>query len=119
MPKQAKKPHKRNSKQPPSRETRSTEALTIGWMLMVVTALLCELGFMATRGFAAANSAGSLTVLTVLLLLASVIIGLGVLLLTPVVIKVRRDPPPRAIVIFSLLVGAAPWVLIVFQMANR
>ncbi|HUY89792.1 MAG TPA: hypothetical protein VMV10_13745 [Pirellulales bacterium] len=118
MPKQAKKPRKRNAKQPRSRETRSTDALTIGWMLMVFTALVCEIAFMATRGFAGADSEGSLAVLTVVLLLASVVIGLGVLLLTPVVIKIRRDPPPRAIIIFSVVVGIAPWALIVFQMAN-
>lgn len=123
MPKQAKKPQKRNSQQlrprkTLSRETRSTEALTIGWMLMVVTALVCELGCLASRGFVGANSEHPLAILNVILLLASVIIGVGILLLTPVVIKARRDPPPRAIVVFSLLVGAAPWALIVFQIAN-
>jgi hypothetical protein len=41
-----------------------------------------------------------------------------VLLLTPVVIKIRCDPPPRAIIVFSVVVGSAPWALIVFQMAN-
>ena len=118
MPKQAKKLPKRNAKPPRSRETRSTDALTIGWMLMVLTALVCELGFLAARGFAGPESEGSLAVLMVLLLFASTVIGLGVLLLTPVVLKVRRDPPPRAIVVFSVVVGAAPWALIVFQIAN-
>ena len=118
MPKQAKKTQKRNAKHARSRESRSTDALTIGWMLMVMTALVCELGFLAARAFADAESGGSLAVLMLLLLLASTIIGLCVLLLTPVVIKIRRDPPPRSIIIFSVLVGIAPWALIVFQMAN-
>lgn len=118
MTKQAKKAQKRNAKQGRSRESRSTDALTIGWMLMVMTALVCELGFLAARGFAGAESGGSMAVLMLLLLLASTIIGLGVLLLTPVVIKIRRDPPPRAIIVFSVVVGMAPWALIVFQMAN-
>jgi len=118
MPKQAKKPLKRNAKPPRSRETRSIDALTIGWMLMVFTTLVCEIGFVATRAFAGADAEGMLAVLMGMLSFASVVIGLGVLLLTPVVIKARRDPPPRGVILFSVAVGVAPWALIVFQMAN-
>jgi hypothetical protein len=118
MPKQAKKPSKRNAKSPRSRETRSTDALTIGWMLMVMTTLACEVGFLATRGIAGPESEGSWAVLMAMLLFASTVIGLGALVLTPVVVKVRRDPPPRGVIIFSVVVGIAPWALIMFQMAN-
>jgi predicted phage tail protein len=118
MPKHANKHRRRGEKQARAAETRSADVLTVGWMLMVFTALVCECGFLATRWLAGAETGGTWAVLMVLLLFASTVIGVCVLLLTPVVIKARRTPPPSAVVVFSVLVGAAPWVIIVFQMMN-
>ncbi|HEV7223880.1 MAG TPA: hypothetical protein VGN42_14325 [Pirellulales bacterium] len=118
MPKHASKHRRRGEKQPRAAETRSADALTVGWMLVVSTTLACEVGFLATRWFAGGEAGGTWAVLMALLLFASTVIGLVALLLTPVVIKARRQPPPNPIVVFSVLVGAAPWIIIVMQMMN-
>jgi predicted phage tail protein len=118
MPKHASKHRRHGEKQPRSAETRSADVLTVGWMLIVFTTLVCEIGFLTTRWLAGAEAGGNWAVLMALLLFASTVIGLVALLLTPVVIKARRTPPPNAVVVFSVLVGAAPWVIIVVQMMD-
>ncbi|HVX64469.1 MAG TPA: hypothetical protein VHC19_27850 [Pirellulales bacterium] len=101
-----------------SAENRSIESLTIGWMLTVFTALACEVGFVAARWLAGGDTESSWAILMALLLFASTVIGLLVLLLTPVVVKSRRQPPPRGIVIFSVVVGAMPLAIVVWQMMS-
>ncbi|HXT59030.1 MAG TPA: hypothetical protein VN699_10350 [Pirellulales bacterium] len=118
MPRQRHKHRRRGEKQPHAAETRSADVLTVGWMLVVFTALVCEVGFFATRWFAGGDAGGTWAMLMALLLFASTVIGFVALLLTPVVIKARRTPPPNPVVVFSVLVGAAPWVIIVIQMMN-
>lgn len=118
MTKQTKKRQKHSGSRTVSAESRSIEALTVGWMLTVFTALACELGFVVTRWLAGGDEESSWAVLMALLLFASTVIGLFVLLLTPVVVKSRREPPPRGIVIFSVVVGAAPLAIFIWQMMS-
>ncbi|MEX0712442.1 MAG: hypothetical protein WD278_08840 [Pirellulales bacterium] len=104
---------KHRRKRASSTEPRSVEVLTIGWMLMVVTTLLCEAGSLASHWVS--RGAGTLGVLSGLLLFAACVIGLGVLLLTPVVLKSRRLPPPLPITVFALVVAVAPLATMLLQ----
>jgi hypothetical protein len=118
MAKSMKKRSRRGVERAALRESRSAEVLTIGWMLMVLTALVCELGFLLAQWLAAGQTEGAWAVLMALLLFASTVIGLFILLLTPVVIKSRRTPPPQRIIAFAVIVGAAPLAIIVLQLMS-
>lgn len=96
---------------------RTVEVLTVGWMLMVVTTLICELGFLFARQIADGQT--SLEVLSRLLLLAAFIIGLIALFVTPVVLRSRRSPPPSGVTVFAVVVAAAPLVIVTIEMLDR
>jgi len=96
-------------------ESRTADVATIGWMLTVMTTLACELGFAAAHWFASANPDGPLEMFSQLLLFAAGVIGFISLLAAPVAIKSRREPPPRGITVFALLVGAAPLAIMMVQ----
>ena len=90
-----------------------TEFLTVSWMLTVVTALLCELGTMATNWYVWFRpEAERVDVLARLLMFAALVIGLISLGLLLLVLRRRQQPPPRGIVAFAAVVGAAPLVAI-------
>jgi len=95
---------------PAAGEDRSVEALTIGWMLSVMTTLVCELGFTAARVvlLLVDRDAPWIATLAGVLLFAAAVVGLVSLLLAWAVVKMRREPPPRGILVFALVVGAAP-----------
>ena len=109
---------KQRSRRPPTGEIRTADVATIGWMLTVITTLVCELGFVVARWFAKADPDGPLGMLSGLLLFAAVLIGFISLLAAPVAIKSRREPPPRGITVFALVVGAAPLVIMFVQMMH-
>jgi hypothetical protein len=103
---------KPRDRRPPLANPRSVETLTIGWMLMVFTTLACEviaaLAYWYVMQFD--RQAETVDLLSHLLLFAACLIGLLSLLLCPVVLRARRVPPPRAVVVFSLVVALAPLV---------
>jgi hypothetical protein len=93
----------------PSGEIGAADALTIGWMLSVLTTLVCEAGVLAAYWYAAKHpDAPKATAFFVLLLFAAAAIGLFSLCLLPIVVKLRGEIPPLPIVIFSVVVGLAP-----------
>jgi len=89
---------------------RGTETLTVAWMLMVFTTLACELvaalAYLYVMQFD--RQAAGVQLLYELLMFAACLIGLLSLLVCPVVLRARRVPPPRAIVVFSVIVGFLP-----------
>ena len=96
----------------PSAEIAPADALTVGWMLSVLTTLLCELGVLAAYWYVAAHpEAAKADVLCGLLLLAAIVLGLFSLCLLPIVVKLRRELPPLSIVVFAVVVDLAPIAL--------
>lgn len=89
---------------------KSVDALTVGWMLMVFTTLACELGALLAYGYVMQfdRQAVSVGTLAGMLLFAACVIGLMSLLVCPVVLRTRRVPPPRSILVFAVVVGFAP-----------
>ncbi|HEY5310942.1 MAG TPA: hypothetical protein VIK18_00435 [Pirellulales bacterium] len=95
---------------------RGIEVLTVGWMLMVFTTLACELvaalAYLYVIEFD--RQAGGVQLLSSLLTFAACLIGILSLLVCPVVLRTRRVPPPPAIVVFSVIVGFAPLIAVMF-----
>lgn len=99
-------------------DPRSVEVLTVGWMLMVITTLVCELGFAAIR-IGRPQPDSRLTILSSLFLFAALVIGLLALLVTPVVLRSRRVPPPPGITVFAVVVTLAPVAMVVFDLLRQ
>lgn len=106
---------KKRKKSPAAGDLRSVEVLTIGWMLMVITTLVCELGFVAVR-MGRPQPDSSLAILSSLLLFAALVIGLLALLITPVVLRSRRVPPPQAITVVAVVVALAPVAMVAYDL---
>lgn len=112
----ARRAHRRIRRKAYEGESRAAEVLTVGWMLCVFTAMACEMGYaLVTLLLSPLWPATSWDVLRVLLQVACTLVGFLVLMLTPAVLRARRQPPPRAITVFALVVGAAPLVLLLPQ----
>ncbi|HEX6962593.1 MAG TPA: hypothetical protein VF175_12045 [Lacipirellula sp.] len=105
--------------QPPRRyseETRAGDATTVAWVVSVIMVLLCDIGAAAAHWWSRdyANS-GGIALFKELLLFAGAAIGFVSLALLPIMLKVRRVPPPTGILVFAVCVAAAPMVAILAQ----
>jgi hypothetical protein len=90
-------------------EPRAVEAITSIWVLVIVNTLLCLLGSAAAQGYVNWRpDAGAVFVLSRLLLLAALVLGVVLLLLTILVLKLRRQRPPLGVTVFAVLVGVTP-----------
>lgn len=100
-------------------QARGVEVLTVVWMLSVMTTLVCELGAVVSRwGLWLAPEAGMLGVLSGVLLFAAAVIGAIALLMTPLVVKLRRHRPPRGILVFAVAVAVVPFIVIFLRLIN-
>jgi hypothetical protein len=99
-----------------SEETRAGDATTVAWIVTVVMTLLCDLGAAAAHYWSSgyANARGIL-MYRELLLFAGVVIGLISLMLLPIMLKVRRVPPPTGVMAFAVCVTAAPMVAVLLR----
>jgi hypothetical protein len=110
----AKRKKKKHSAAALPAETRAADAMTVAWMLCVVTAILCEIGAIVTRWLLSDYRANvQLQVLFALLAFSALVTGAIGLCLLPIVMKTRRVPPPRAVVVVSVVAGVAPLLLLV------
>ncbi|HEV2969762.1 MAG TPA: hypothetical protein VGY55_07215 [Pirellulales bacterium] len=98
-------------------ESQAAEAATIGWMLSVLTATVCESGVLAARlYFAWHPNAAAVGTAGELLLFSSAITGLVALLLIPVVYRTRLIRPPSTVTAFAVIVGIIPWLVLSSQL---
>jgi len=84
-------------------------------MLTLVATLLAELGGGLARVMSAALTElpGAWRSLPGLLLFMALVTGLVCLLLTPLVYRFRRVPPPTVITVWALVVSVTPLVIVV------
>ena len=99
-------------------EDRSVLAVTVLWMLTILSSLAAEVGalscFLAMRIWPViAGDPDRRKVMIGALLLAASVTGLLSLALTPLVWRLRPIKPPLAILIAAVLVGMAPFVTLV------
>jgi hypothetical protein len=103
--------------QQPSTDTRAGEALTVGWMLSVMTTVACEVGVVTARVVHAVGPEFErVVVLGELLLFAAVVSGLVSLLLAAMVFRVRQVAPPNGVTAFALIVAVAPLVALFLRL---
>ena len=94
-------------------ESQASKAVTIIWSLSVVMALVCVLMAVAARLLIWAQpDSDKLPVLEAFTLFAACVIGAVSLVLVPIVYRVRRIPPPLGLVVFGVIVAAAPWLVV-------
>lgn len=105
-----------------SNESSAAEALTVAWMLSVMTTLACEVGAVLLHWYFSRTEEVKSTAaeaLTTLLQFAALIIGLVALVLVPIVYRLRREPPPMPVTAFAVIVGAAPLAVMLVQSLLR
>jgi hypothetical protein len=129
----AKNPNKQKPKQhrelgateinPATGEDRRGEAVTVAWMLtMLATTAANVLALVASLVMptlvAKAESPGLALLLPRILLFIAAVTGAVCVVLTPLVYRFRRTPPPEAITAFGLIISILP-VLILFWQSTR
>lgn len=90
--------------------------MTVGWMVSVLTTLVCELVGLSLQAWAAARpEVAGLGRFSAFLLFVAVVSGTVALVLQGIVWKVRRVSPPRGISVFALVVSAVPLVVAILR----
>ena len=87
-------------------ETRAAEIVTIAWMLSVMVTLMGELASIAAWVFG--RTYQGLVFLAIFLFFTSLVTGVFSLVMAFVALRVRQTPPPKGIIVFSLVVGGTP-----------
>jgi len=105
-------------RQPDAGETRAAVATTVVWMLTCMSTAAAMLMVLAFRlliiGFpVAAGQRHPLAAVAGVLLFVALMTGVLCLGLTPLVYRVRRTRPPRAVTVGAVLIGAAPIVTLI------
>jgi hypothetical protein len=111
-----------NSRQKHRRQTpesKPAEAITVFWMMTTMATLIACLGAAFTKAIILIHQAptpAAETVLYILLLitLPTGALGLGV---TPLVYRYRRQPPPRGVTCFAVIVNGLPWGTVLLSWA--
>ena len=101
----------------PADDQRPAVAVTVAWMLTTICSAAAQL--LTLVMWLVARSAGipegrpnALAVIPDVMLMVAFLTGLLALILTPITLRTRRSPPPRAITIAAVLVGLSPLVII-------
>jgi hypothetical protein len=94
-------------------EERATEVTTIGWMLCALFTLCAEAVGLAAKIFLLYfpvndESLARLRLLPVITLSIGLVTGTFCLLLTPLVYRLRKTPPPDLVTLFAVLISLAP-----------
>jgi membrane protein YdbS with pleckstrin-like domain len=101
-------------------ESRAAESATVLWMLAVMNTLFCQTGAIISQWYVHANpNSPRAAALGATLALAAMVVGAIVLALTPVVLKVRREPPPRIVTMIAVVIGAAPFISLLVANLSR
>jgi len=100
---------------PGAGNSRGVEAATVAWMLASMTTLAC--GGMSALVYWFAH--GRTDVHNAVLFgqfmhFSAAVTGTVVLILTVVVLKGRRVPPPLPITLFAITMGVLPWLAAIF-----
>ena len=100
-------------------EAPTTEFLTIGWLLTVMTTLVCEIGYFVVTWISNWQADVQwLELLAGVLMFAALVVGLASVALSITVLRMRKSPPPTPILAFALLVGLTP-ILVAIARALR
>jgi hypothetical protein len=117
-----KKKKKRSKKSLASRsptelaESRTSDAVTVGWTVTLTTVFFCNLAVVAAHFYVTTHpEALRMAMLRELLLLCGALIGLISLALLPLVKRYRQTPPPRGLVVFGVCIAVAPILVVALR----
>lgn len=96
-------------------ESQGAEVMTVAWMISILSVAACDFGAGITR-LVLAPDQPNLALLSGVLFFAALAIGLISLAILPIVLKSRRVPPPRGLVVFGITVSVLPWIALVAQL---
>jgi hypothetical protein len=92
-----------------SGETQPVDAATVAWTVSVTMVLMCDIVAIGAHFYTEHHPlARNMNLLKELMLFAGAVIGFVSLALLPIVVKVRRAPPPRGVMAFAVCAAAAP-----------
>lgn len=96
-------------------------AITVAWMLSTLACLMAESVWIVSALWIQAAvedpQRHPLIIVPDMMRLVAVCTGILALILLPFVLRVRQTPPPRAIIIFSIIVGALPLTATLVRLA--
>jgi hypothetical protein len=94
-------------------ETRAVDALTVCWMVTVMTVLMLELATVGFRWYASAHPENEpIGAFADVLYLCAALCGVLSLSLAPIVWRIRRVKPPLSIMLFAIVAAALPIILL-------
>ena len=92
-----------------SAESRTSEAVTVGWTVTLTTVFFCNLAAVAAHFYVTAHpEAQRMAMLREFMLFSGALAGLLSLALLPLVKRLRQTPPPRGLVVFGVCIALAP-----------
>jgi RsiW-degrading membrane proteinase PrsW (M82 family) len=97
-------------------ETRAVEFLTVGWMVSMMTTLVCLAVFAILRFYMSLRGDSEpLALMAGLALFAGSVTGVLTLALAAIVVRKRREKPPRGVVWFAVAAGTIPLVIVLVE----
>lgn len=97
-------------------ESQAGEAATIAWTVAVTMTLACDLTAAGAHFFVDGSDWSRVVALfRDLLLFGGAVIGAIVLVMIPVVYRLRRVPPPNGFTAFAVCVALAPGVALILR----
>jgi hypothetical protein len=103
----------------PAGETNASDATTVAWTISVTMVLMCNIAAVAAHFYMEMyRETRGLVMLKELMLIAGAVIGFLSLVLLPIMLRVRRVPPPTGVVVFAVCAAAAP-ILALLVRATR
>jgi hypothetical protein len=120
MPKSKEKRRRREKQnRPPALpdETPASEYLTVAWAVAVTMVTACDVAAILAHLYAAWRpDLPAAMIMRQLLLFGGMIIGIGALVLMPLVYRIRRTPPPTGFAVFAACAAAAPLLAVLLRM---
>lgn len=104
---------RQNRHRPPHEESQVSLASTVFWLLCVLGALVAQIVALATYWAARANEAEALSMVHRVSLFIGVMLGALGLITLPIVLRARKTPPPRSVILFAAVVCGCSFVLVV------
>lgn len=100
-----------------SPESRSTDAVTVAWMLATLATLAAQVIAALSLAYLAfqekpAESPLFLRIAPGIMLSVAALTGVITLALMAATLQLRRSPTPRAIILGSALIAVCPWVVL-------
>jgi len=90
-------------------ESQSADAVTVGWLLSALAAITAQaVGIILQLVLRSRSDLQWLQIPARTILFVAFVAGFATLALTPLVLKLRRVPPPRPILIAALVAAAMP-----------